>query len=151
MKTPKTPPAVSSAFNLNFSENDLSENEMLRHSDSSHLLTNDPTQYSPICQLPLFVSVLPVLSQAKCLSQIRDWSIIFNILQFESAAIFHTQARPFTNHSSSEVPQRRIVKTLCRQTVALNEMPVFRCGMPKIFLDGKVSERFGSKNVLLIC
>lgn len=72
MKTPKTPPAVSSAFNLIFSENDLSENEMLRHSDSSHLLTNDPTQYSPICQLPLFVSELPVLSQAKkSLSQIR--------------------------------------------------------------------------------
>lgn len=63
MKTPKTPPAVSSAFNLNFSANDLSENEMLRHSDSSHLLTNDPTQYSPICQLPLFVSVL--LSSAR--------------------------------------------------------------------------------------
>lgn len=71
MKNTKTPPAASSAFNLIFSENDLSENEMLCHSDSSHLLTNDPTQYSPICHLPLFVSELPVLSQEKCLSQIR--------------------------------------------------------------------------------
>lgn len=72
MKTHKTPPAVSSAFDLSFSENDLSENEMLHHSDSSRLLTNDPTQHSRICQLVLFVSVLPVLSQAKCLSQNRD-------------------------------------------------------------------------------
>lgn len=72
MKTHGTPPAVSSDFNLSFSENDLSEKEMLHHSDSSRLLTNDPTQHSPICQLLLFVSVLPVLSQAKCLSQNRD-------------------------------------------------------------------------------
>lgn len=79
MKTHKTLPAASfsafhltfSAFHLTFSANDLSENEMLQQSDSSSLLKSDPTQHSPICQLLLFVSALPVLSRAKCLSQNR--------------------------------------------------------------------------------
>jgi len=73
MKTHKTPPAVSSsAFHLSFSESDLSENEKLQQNDSSSLLANEPTQHSPICQLLLFVSALPVLSPAKQLSQNRD-------------------------------------------------------------------------------
>jgi len=100
MKTHKTPPVVSSAFNLIFSENDLSENEMLHHSDSSRLLTNDPTHHSPICQLLLFVSVLQSSARQNVYRKTGTVSTVLNILQFESAAFFHMQARPVTKHNS---------------------------------------------------
>lgn len=82
---------------------------MLHHSDPPCLLTKDPTQHSPICQLLLFVSVLPVLSQAKCLSQNRDYEYYIKysaiyiccVLPYASQALHKAQLHLVKEHNEA--------------------------------------------------